>query len=150
MYAVLTSTPTPRACVRSGKQKKEADERLEQSTSEVRQHLRPVRRSVAVSVKIRAMLRAHEGCLAPAQVEAARKERSVLEQAAAEATAKLTDLDAQRGTLIKTHAKDLQTWQTQLRAAQAAEKDARTVADKAAARVEALEAKPKSDAVTGE
>ena len=52
--------------------------------------------------------------------------------------------------MIKTHAKDRQTWETQLRAAQAAEKEARMIAAKAAAGMEASQSKPKSAAVTGD
>lgn len=83
------------------------------------------------------------------QIEAVRKEHSALETKSAEATAKVKDLDAQRATLIKTHAKDRQTWETQLRAAQAAEKEARMLAAKAAARTQDVESNAKSAPVTG-
>ncbi len=58
-------------------------------------------------------------------------------------------MDAQRATLIKTHAKDRQTWQTKLSAAQAAEKEARGEAAKATARAAELEAKLKGGAIGG-
>ena len=86
---------------------------------------------------------------AVSQVETARTERSDLEKASIEAAAKVKELDAQRATLIKTHAKDRQTWQTQLRAAQTAEKEARAEAAKATARAADLEAKQQSSAVGG-
>ena len=83
-----------------------------------------------------------------AQVEVARKQQSALETTVAEATAKLKDLDA---TLIKSHdqiTRDRQTWQTQLRAAQTAEKEARMSAAEAAAKVEALDLRIKSAGAT--
>ena len=138
-----------RACARTGKEKKEADERLEQSITEVCTTCSRHGSSVAVSDKQWVRWAGLRKLIMCPQVEVARKERSALEKVSGEATAKLKDLDAQRATLIKTHAKDRQTWETQLRAAQAAEKDARTVAAKAAARAEELQSKSKTAAVTG-
>ena len=75
--------------------------------------------------------------LISSQIEMARKQQADLEKASTQAAAKAKDLDAQRATLIRTHAKDRQTWQTQLRTAQAAEREAR--ADATAAKARALD-----------
>ena len=90
-----------------------------------------------------------DGSSLTAQVDTARKERSDLEKASTHGAGKLKELDAQRATLIKTHAKDRQTWQTKLGAAQAAEKEARAEAAKATARAAELEAKLKGGAIGG-